>query len=68
MSNLIQALVIFMSYKNVQFPTHCEHDLLMVVGIPQEDVSDDHIAQLERLHFTWNTEYECWSSGFYGSA
>jgi len=68
MSNLIQALVIFMSYKNVQFPTHCEHDTLMVVGISQEEVSDEHIAQLEKLHFRWNDEYDCWSSSFYGSA
>ena len=68
MSDLIKALTIFQSYKDTEFPTHCEHDIFMVVGIPQEDVSDEHIVQLERLHFTWNDEYDCWSSSFYGSA
>lgn len=36
MKKLIAALEIFAKYKDLQFPTHCEHDQLSIVGITEE--------------------------------
>lgn len=37
--NLIAALQIFLKYGDITYPTHCEHDVLMVCVDP-ESVSD----------------------------
>jgi hypothetical protein len=39
MNDLIEALQIFAKYGNPDYPTHCEHDTLMIMGICPEDVS-----------------------------
>lgn len=38
MDKLIQALQIFLKYKNEESPTHCEHDVMMVVGISEKSI------------------------------
>ncbi len=68
MENLIKALQIFLKYKNETYPTHCEHDVLMVVGITEDEVTDEDKAELKELGFFFNNEYDCWSSFQYGSA
>lgn len=68
MENLIKALQIFLKYKNGPYPTHCEHDVLYVVGIPYEDVSIEDREELELLGFTYDEDYELWLSYRYGSA
>lgn len=68
MENLIKALQIFLKYKNETYPTHCEHDVLIIVGITEDEVSDEDKIELEKLGFNWNTEYDLWSSYRYGSA
>ncbi len=68
MENLIKALQIFLKYKNETYPTHCEHDVLMVVGITEDEVTDEDKAELKELGFFFNNEYDCWSSFYYGSA
>lgn len=35
MNELIQALIIFLKYKNEDYPTVCEHDVLIIVGVPK---------------------------------
>jgi len=50
MDDLIKALTIFRQYGNPEWPTHCEHDQLYV-DIHPEDVSPDHIKELEDLGF-----------------
>lgn len=68
MEKLIQALQIFVKYKNLTHPTHCEHDIFMVVGITEEEVMEEDKTKLGELGFIWNPEYDCWSSFRYGSA
>ena len=53
MENLIKALQIFLKYGNPTYPTHCEHDVLYVVGISPDIVSDEDKAELEELGFLW---------------
>ncbi len=68
MDDLIAALTIFAKYKKKQFPTMCEHDVLYVVGIRLEEISEDDRAELERLGFFWDSEVETWASSKFGSA
>jgi hypothetical protein len=68
MKKLIEALQIFLKYNNKEWPTHCEHDILMVVGITEEEVSQEDKDKLEVLGFTWCQEYDCWASFLYGSS
>lgn len=68
MDKLIQALQIFMKYKNEAHPTHCEHDIMMVVDISKEEVSNEDKTKLDELGFHWNKEYDCWASYRFGSA
>ena len=68
MEKLIKALQIFLKYKNESYPTHCEHDVLYIVWITQEEVSNEDKAELEELGFYWSDGYESWVSTKYGSA
>ena len=68
MSDLIKALQIFLKYKNEEYPTHCEHDVLCVMGVTKEEVSSDDATALDELGFFWNEEYDCWATFKYGSA
>lgn len=68
MDELIQALEIFKKYKNLQWPTHCEHDVMLVVGIQKDEISEEDTKELERLGFIWLYEYECFGSFRFGSA
>lgn len=54
MSDLIEALQIFLKYKDVEFPTHCSHDELAVCDIHRDDVSIADIDRLSELSFSWN--------------
>lgn len=51
MKKLIEALQIFLKYGDPTYPTHCEHDVLMIVGIDPSDVSDADKQKLEELGF-----------------
>lgn len=68
MSDLIKALTIFQKYKDLQWPTHCEHDVLYIMGVTQDEVSDDDKRELESLGFIWGGSDDCWLSFRYGSA
>ncbi len=68
MENLIKALQIFLKYGNPNYPTHCEHDILMIVGYTSSDFSKEDREELDNLGFFWNNEYDCWTSFKYGSA
>jgi hypothetical protein len=67
MEDLIKALQIFLKYKNERSSTHCEHDILMVVGISKEQVSKEDKKELKNLSFSWDSEYDCWRSFRFGS-
>jgi len=51
MSELIEALQIFLKYGNPSHPTHCEHDTLHICGIEPGDVSEEDLAKLDELGF-----------------
>jgi carbonic anhydrase len=65
MSDLIKALQIFLKYADPKFPTHCEHDVMWVVGINPADVSEEDIKELDTLGF--HAFAECFESNRFGS-
>jgi hypothetical protein len=68
MDELIQALEIFKKYQNLKWPTHCEHDVLLIIGISKSEVSEEDTEQLDKLGFIWMGEYDCFGSYRFGSA
>lgn len=50
MDDLIKALTILKKYGSPAFPTHCEHDVLMVLIDPSK-VSEEDLATLDDLGF-----------------
>jgi uncharacterized protein CbrC (UPF0167 family) len=68
MEDLIKALQIFLKYRNEKWPTHCEHDIMMISKVHQDEVSEEDDLELEKLGFFWNDEYDCYASFKYGSA
>lgn len=69
MDDLIAALQIFRKCAgNLYNPTHCEHDVLMVVGVTREQVSSEDLVKLEQLGFRWMPEYDVFGSTRFGSA
>lgn len=67
MNDLIEALRIFAKYTSRRFPTQCEHDLLIVCGVPVLEVSEEDKLRLAELGFTpghealdeWDEEKDC---------
>lgn len=70
MEDLIKALQILLKYGNHEYPTHCEHDTLFIVGIDANDISDKDKVKLENLGFEVGDEngFDQIYSFKYGSA
>ena len=70
MSDLIEALQIFLKYGNPRWPTHCEHDVLMIVDIDPDDVSPEDKKKLDELGFIVANEFgdDAFMSFRFGSA
>jgi len=68
MEKLIKALQIFLKYKNNEWPTHCEHDVLYVTGITEEEVSEEDRKELDALGFIWSESDDSWISYKFGSS
>lgn len=68
MEDLIKALQIFLKYRNEKWPTHCEHDIMLISKVHQDDVSEEDDLELDKLGFSWNDEYDCYTSYRFGSA
>lgn len=68
MKDLIEALQIFSKYTDTKYPTHCEHDILMIMEVDEDSVTEDEAKRLDELGFFWSEEYECWASFRFGSA
>ena len=68
MDKLIKALQIFLKYKNPEWPTHCEHDVLFICDIDYADVSDEDKKELEELGFFEDENDGGFMSFKYGSA
>ncbi len=69
MSELIQALTIMNKYGNPKYPTHCQHDVLLVCISP-ELVSEEDKQAIEKLGFFAGEEdgMPCFKSYKFGSA
>ena len=50
MDDLIEALQIFRKYGNPEWPTHCEHDEL-IVNIDPSNVTKSDLKRLDQLSF-----------------
>jgi hypothetical protein len=57
MDDLIKALQILRKYGNPEYPTHCEHDILMVVDINPDDVSKEDKRALKKLGFIFGKQF-----------
>lgn len=68
MEDLIKALNILLKYGNPKYPTHCEHDIMIICGIEPESVSEDDKLELDKLGFVASKEYESFVSTRFGSA
>jgi len=69
MKDLIEALTIFQKYKDVDYPTHCEHDALYIMEVGRDEVSAADAKRLEKLGFIWSEEDDgAWISFKFGSA
>jgi hypothetical protein len=69
LDGLIEALQIFRKYDNPSYPTHCEHDVLMICGIDPEKVSEEDKKKLDELGFFVGEEFpDTFISFRYGSA
>lgn len=68
MSELIEALQIFLKYGNPRWPTHCEHDVMYIMEIESAKVSEEDKARLEELGFFVDDSDDCFKSFRYGSA
>lgn len=69
MKDLIEALTIFAKYQGeVRNPTHCEHDVLYVMKVAEEQPTEAERKRLDDLGFLWFEEEECWGSFRFGSA
>lgn len=67
MKDLIEALEIFSKYIGDRYsPTHCEHDVFMV-QCDNDKVSEEDKQRLEELSFSWDEDYECFTSYRFGS-
>lgn len=71
MQQLIEALQILLKYGNPKYPTHCEHDVLTIVGIEAETISQEDRVKLDELGFIvrvqgeYKEEEEVEESGIY---
>ena len=68
MKDLIEALTIFLKYQDERWPTHCEHDQLMIIGVTEDEVSEGDRVRLKEIGFFWCEGDECWLSARFGSA
>jgi hypothetical protein len=71
MKDLIEALNIFGRYGDHDHPTHCEHEVLYIVGITEDEVSKEDTKRLDQLGFHFGSPEgldNCWYSHRFGSA
>ena len=69
MSDLIEALQIFLKYGNSKYPTNCSHDELAIMNITKDQVSETDLIRLDELGFFWSEEDGGYFKSFkFGSA
>ena len=67
LSALIEALQIFQKYGDPSFPTHCEHDILLMCVEEDYITSEEDVDRLRELGFSYKEDREAWGSYRFGS-
>ena len=67
MSDLIEALTIFLKYGNPRCPTICEHDTFTIAEIDPNVVTPEDRARLDELGFFVSEAERCFQSFRYGN-
>lgn len=67
MKELIEALTILGKYLDTSYPTHCEHDVLMIPAVKWSDLSEEDAKRLNELGFHNSSEFGCVCSFHFGS-
>lgn len=57
MKDLIEALTILLKYGDPYAPTHCEHDVLGIIGIEPSQISEEDKDRLDELGFSIGDPY-----------
>lgn len=68
MDDLIKALQIFQKYRDESRPTICDHDILIITSITEDQISHEDRKTLNDLGFDWDENEEYWYSFKFGSA
>ncbi len=68
MSDLIEALQIFLKYGNPKWPTSCEHDVMYIMEIEPSKVSTEDTTRLAELGFNVDEDLPAFYSFRFGSA
>lgn len=72
MKDLIEALQIFAKYVTDDYyfkhPTHCEHDVLRIMSVHKDQLTEDEQKRVEELGFFWDEGEDCYMSFRFGSA
>lgn len=68
MDDLIKALQIFQKYRDESRPTICDHDILIITSITEDEISREDRKTLNDLGFDWDENEEYWYSFKFGSA
>lgn len=68
MKELLRAFTILASYPQLNYPTNCYDGTLRVfIDCQVDQVSEEHIKELEELGFYYDEGIECFESTKYGS-
>lgn len=67
MDELIESLQILAKYTTDKYPTHCEHDILMVPSVQWDKLTDEDATSLDKMGWHDSEEYGCVASFRYGS-
>jgi len=68
LSDLIKALQIFLKYRDVDCPTHCEHDVMVISSFTKDEISEEDRVALDKLGFHFSVTDGHWISYKYGKA
>ena len=68
LSELVEGLQILLKYGDVEWPTHCEHDVMTICNGCYDTMTDEDLAKLDELGFEWDEDERCFKSYAFGSA
>lgn len=67
LQGLVAALTIFAKY-NPKARTHCEDQVLWIMGVTLQEIAPEDRRALYELSFSWDALEECWCSSWFGAS